>query len=560
VARWEELEWAELAIKAHCKRPAKSELDKADNPVVPAVEIPPARLEQLGERPRDVKVLEFVAQRVRELGGVPAPDASASQLKAQFGKLARERALTPAEKAQEAARADYLQERARRKEVSKEREGQRAGMAEAEEHAQPWRRDLRSLQRYVAEHTRGLRFEIHPASNVLWTDAQREVEFLRLWRAAGIALILGRSSDETLKLLRHPLTDVPGPGSRKKVWMPPGKGFVKPDSLAFEVLDSIINDPVWDDKLSFLTDGRMTFCNESFFHVLRKWGNKHYHYHRHYALNIWCALLSWNENIDRPILEYVWKGSKSGQLKSSAGRFYKVPIRAPKTAFWIADGWKAYRAWHDAYPFDNPPPQQPVRAFWLGWKGPSPPQRTRIVLRAPPTAHAQTAEREIGDMKAEELRTELASKGLASDGKVAYLRERVAAARANLDGVRSEEAQKVDQRELQFGSPRAAEAQRRQCLPAAGSSKDPPPAPIVQPVFGLPSPYKLPHAQRQRRKPPPKGQKKYTAKRVAEALERLNAGEQPEPLKRSRRQDGAEGSGEAMSEDQDEPDVLEDDF
>ena len=145
----------------------------------------------------------------------------------------------------------------------------------------------------------------------------------------------GQTTSEILKQLKHPVTDVPGPDSlRKTVWAPPGKGFVKAGTLVFEVLDSLICDPIWDDKFYYLTDGRMTFVNESFFHVLRNSGTKHSHFHRFYSIAMWCSVLSWNENCGRPILEYVWRCSKSGQLKGSAGRKYKVPIRVPQTAFW----------------------------------------------------------------------------------------------------------------------------------------------------------------------------------------------------------------------------------
>ena len=146
------------------------------------------------------------------------------------------------------------------------------------------------------------------AATRLWTDAERAVEFRRVWRSGCLDLVLGKTSSPTLKLLSHPAADVGPDALRKEPWAPPGKGFVQADSFAFSLLDSIICDPgisqtpqslprpapmvpllsaVWHDKFPSLIDGRMTFHNESFFHLLRKWGTKHSHYHRFYALAIW---------------------------------------------------------------------------------------------------------------------------------------------------------------------------------------------------------------------------------------------------------------------------------
>ena len=55
---------------------------------------------------------------------------------------------------------------------------------------------------------------------------------------------------------------------------------------------------------------------------------------------------------------------------------------------------------------------------------------------------------------------------------------------------------------------------------------------IVKPLFGLRSPYK--QKAKVRRKAPPKGQKQWTAARIATAQEAIARGEQPAPLKRSR--------------------------
>ena len=55
---------------------------------------------------------------------------------------------------------------------------------------------------------------------------------------------------------------------------------------------------------------------------------------------------------------------------------------------------------------------------------------------------------------------------------------------------------------------------------------------IVQPSFKLPSPYRLPAAQRQKRKPPAEGTRKYTTKAVSRAMDLLAQGEQASPRKR----------------------------
>jgi hypothetical protein len=131
----------------------------------------------------------------------------------------------------------------------------------------------------------------------------------------------------------------------------------------------------------------MTFMNESFFHVLRKWGTKHSHFARYYSIAIWCTLLHWNENVTRAFFGYEWKASKSGQLKASAGRFYRTPIRPPQTDEWRSEGWRRYLAWARQTPA---PVSQPVESFYLGWEGPDPPQQTRI-LEAQAAAPAEPA-------------------------------------------------------------------------------------------------------------------------------------------------------------------------
>ena len=320
-------------------------MDKADNPKVSAPTIEPARLEAYGIRPQAMSAIEYGSQRVRALGGEPPTGAGKAKLKRLFGKLACEQAMTPAEREQEGRRQAYLAEEVRRKAAGKGRECARADTAIAKKQAMVWRRDLRSILRYVAEHTRTLQGQRNEATGQLWTDVERGTEFNSLWRKAGVALILGRREDETLQLLNHPVTEIPGAEGvqRKELWKPPGDGFVGADSLTFKILDSLIQDPTWNDKFIGLIDGLMTSVNESFFHTLRKWGTKISYFPRYYAIAIWCTTLNWNENITRAVLEHEWRQGKSGQLSSSAGRSYRVPVRPPLTDNWRDDAWELCR-------------------------------------------------------------------------------------------------------------------------------------------------------------------------------------------------------------------------
>jgi hypothetical protein len=264
--------WFALAVVQLCKRPQKTAAERADNPKVAEVKVDAARIEKPGSRPHGEDVLAFLQRRVREIGGEPPADADAAALKKLFGQLARLQAMTAGERAQETRREAYLAEEARRKAASQVRTQERGNVAAAERAALAWKRDLRGMQRYVAEHTRSLRFTPNPASadGAHWTDVERAAEFKRLWRKGCVALVLGRRNDATLKLLKHPITEVVGaPGvERLKPWepkgahrqpwataplaapftpwspSPAGDGFVALDTLAFDVLYSAIHDPV----------------------------------------------------------------------------------------------------------------------------------------------------------------------------------------------------------------------------------------------------------------------------------------------------------------------------
>ena len=514
------LKWARLAIPLLCRRPPKEASEKAANPRVEAVKLAPERLAEYGKKPQGIEAIDYAMQRVEELGGEADRQLGVVGLKQLFRQLATEQAMTEQERQQERQHEVYKAEQVRRKEAVKERsqKGDEASAAKAT--ALPWLRDLRSMQRYVAEHTRRLRDEDNPSTAAKWTDDERGAEFLVLWRKGCVALVLGRTTDPVLLLLNHPCTRL----EREKPWQPPGRGFVAAESFAFRVLDSLICDPVWDTKFPFLIDGRMTFMNESFFHVLRKWGNKHFHFSRFYSIAMWCAVLSWNENVTRGILEYVWSHRKSGQLKSSAGRAYRVPVRPPPTDRWRSDGWLLYCQWVRGKDPVAATPLAPLQSYDLGWHG-ADPTRLTPVQRAAPAAPADApapAKPNAQEMSATELRTELAALDVCTKGKKGELVVAVLAARADITAVRIAQAVPLARRSLP-ALPRDSPRLRRDRISNA-----------LLPTHGLPSPYRLPPSQRQKRKPPPSGQPQYTAARVTAALAAIAAGQPHTPLKRSR--------------------------
>ena len=76
-----------------------------------------------------------------------------------------------------------------------------------------------------------------------------------------------------------------------------------------------------------------------------------------------------------------------------------------------------------------------------------------------------------------------------------------------------------------------------------------PAAARVAPRVALPSPYRLPAGQLQRRKAPPPGQAKYTAKRVEDAIAAICRGEKPERIKRRKTLLAAEEAAAAELDD-----------
>ena len=529
--------WARLAVGLLGRRPGKDASETAPNPKVDAPEIDPGRLEPYGAASKGVSPLDHARQRVRALGGAPADGDGLGALKQQFGALATEAVMTWKEKEQLAQHRAYRAEQARRKEAGKARQSQAGEAATAKRAALAWLRDLRSMQRYVGEYTAPLRGTVNAATQREWTDDERGVEFRRVWRKSCVALVLGRASDPILAMLKPPLADA----TRDKPWAPPGTGFVEADSFAFTIIDSIGCDPVWDDKFIYLTDARMTFANESFFHKLRKWGTKHSHFSRFYSIAIWCSVLSWNENAMRTTLEMVWQRRKSGQLASSAGRAYLVPLRVKPTDFWRETAWQRYLRWARQ---QEAPPTEPVRSYDLGWDGPQPPRSTGGAAAAAPVAVASRPE--VSAMRNPEMQAELAAFGLDTKGKKAELAQRLREARVDPAAAQEARAEPLARRELPAPSSRPSPSR----LGATG----------VLPSYGLPSPYKLPARQREKRKAPPKAELKYTTARTAKAVKAIAAGNRASPLKRRKESDGG-GAGPSSAgggEEEDDEDIGED--
>jgi hypothetical protein len=527
------MKWAFLALCQLAARPkAPSE---PENPRVEPVKVNPNRLEAYGERPKGMTAIQFARQRVCDLGGSPPPDATLTQLKQLFNRHARESVLTDAERLQEQCRTAYLAEKARREAAAKSRAAQGGDLSAARKQVTPWIRDLRSMLRYVAEYVRSLRGKPNPnsADGAEWTDAERGVEFRRLWRKGCVALVLGREDDLTLKLLNHPVAFPPGaPGSKRTTkWIPPGDGYVRPDSQAFQLLDSLICDPVWDNKFPGLIDGRMTFWNESFFHVLRKWGTKHSHFGRYYSIAIWCAVLSWNENVSRAVLEHVWKQDKSGQLKSSAGRKYKVAIRAPQTNFWMFDVWQEYSSTLDTgRRRSQRRSTHPMPGYALGWTGLDPPAPT---FQPPPPATEPSQLRPVAALTIAELKAELtACLGMIPKGNKAELRKVLQDARDDLDAVREAQAPVLARTRIEYPErPMQRPSPSRPPVRTAANLSDD--MVTVRPEFAIPRSYVLPPEQIKKRRAAPKGQKKWTQARVAAAVEDLAQGREVQPLKRA---------------------------
>ena len=147
----------------------------------------------------------------------------------------------------------------------------------------------------------------------------------------------------------------------------------------------------------------------------------------------------------RPVLEKQYVKSKSGQLRSSAGRGYTVAIRVPKTDFWRSDGWQGYRQWERTGRFEPTTADGHAPSYLMIPTGEQRPQRVRSA--APIVAAAATA-RPIGGMSVDELKAELASNGLPDKGKKEELAKSVQDAREDLEAVQQARAPKLALRVL----------------------------------------------------------------------------------------------------------------
>jgi hypothetical protein len=80
-------------------------------------------------------------------------------------------------------------------------------------------------------------------------------------------------------------------------------------------------------------------------------------------LGVHCALLSWNENVNRHVLGVKWTRAKGGQLKGQAGRWYSIPVRTAQTEEWVVDTWRTYIVTTLGLPLTS---DEPVRSYCLG--------------------------------------------------------------------------------------------------------------------------------------------------------------------------------------------------
>ena len=557
--------WALDAIKALCKRPKPPPEDTAD--LIPVAKPTLANVEELGPTPRGTKARDWAAARVREVGGEVADADDLKVLKAKFVARARERGLAHPSNAKYperlAAYEAYVAEKARRAEAAKARASLRGGLASDEVEATAWRREFRSMMRYVAEHTATLRGTVNTASGVEWTDAERGAEYNRLFQAACLALMCGYITPdhpdgyELLRLLKHPSVKP----DRKEPWPVPGNGFVKPFSNVFTVLESLLQDPEWEPKLAFLTDARQTFANESYFHLMRKWNTKQSHFSRFYSIGIHCAVLHWNENVKRTILGYKWVLGKSGQLASASSRcWYKVAQRAPMTSQWQQTGWEEYlRTLEPAAPVQT----QPIMGCWMGFSGSTeapapapalepdecepdepmpdePPEPISVEVAAAQAAAAATGGAQ--KMLVGPLRAHLTALGLDISGTRAELRERLVAALPPPSPVAAAapgpqpaapdtskaKAAALSAAPILLGQmavepPVAAVPLAASAVPLLTATVLGPLSGLVVPTHRLPDPYMMPAAQRQRRKRKP-GKPKWTAARVEHARSEVAAG------------------------------------
>ena len=186
----------------------------------------------------------------------------------------------------------------------------------------------------------------------------------------------------------------------------------------------------------------------------------------------------------------------------------------------------------------------------MGWYGPDPPERARLAV--PTVAATAAAEKPIDKMSVSELKAELTAVGLPDKGKKPELQEEVRKARTDLTAARLAYAPVLARRTLSAASPARASPRRRR-----GTATNERRAAVVLPVFGLPSPYRLPVSQRQKRRAPPTGQPKYTAARRQAAVQTRERGEEWQPIKRHQSEAAAEAA--ASEGDSDSDDDLDDD-
>ena len=201
------------------------------------------------------------------------------------------------------------------------------------------------MYNYVFAYTASLVLEqrINEATGELWTDDERTAEAMRLYPDAFLHLAVGILDAPSLQTIGHPAFTRK---DKEHPWRAPGAGYVKAGDLVFKILQGWVNDPQSLARFRYYINNRSTAACESFAAKAHKWVEKRFHYTRYYMLYIHCAVLDHDENVEREVIYEHWK--RGSQLRHP-GRWYKKKCRAVPTDAWREELWAAYL--EELYPF-----------------------------------------------------------------------------------------------------------------------------------------------------------------------------------------------------------------